>query len=173
MRTLKSTVVLLAALLVLSMPVAAATRTGSVGVAGQKVYGFIPPVGGAQAIVTVSWTQRLNTALVVLVCGDQNDSVSFGASGNLNSDRTARIEAGVVGTTCVVGVQGFGGQVNFRLNLQMAAEESPVKMAQTAGEEVSLRSHSTRLVSLRPADAPMAVRELKRLKRTLNRQRSE
>ena len=172
MTRIERTGLLLCACLLLSLPAAAATRTGSVGVAGQRIYGFIPPLGGGQAIVTVSWTQRLNTAIVVLVCGDDVDALSFGASGNINADRTARIEAGVLGETCAVGIQGFDGQINFRLNVQMAVEESPVKMSQKAGEEASLQSHGTTLVSVSPESAPVVVQELAKLKRTLRRSRS-
>lgn len=159
----------LVALLLAGLPAAATTRVGSVGAAGQRIYGFVPPLGGAQAVVTVSWTQRLNTAIVVLVCGDAIDALPFGASGNLNSDRTARIEAGVFGDSCSVGIQGFGGQVNFRLNVQLSVEEDPVRQQSRVGEDLPLAGGSTRLVRLKPEDAPAVVDALRAVRRSLAR----
>ena len=133
---LKKQILVATILVVITLPAGADTVTGSVS-DNLKAWAFEPPAIGGQAIVTASWKQKSKTALVLLVCEAGDEELLFGASANLNANRTARIEAGVLGDLCVVGIQGFGGKVTFRLNVQVASPEGLRRESRPDGEASS------------------------------------
>ncbi len=138
-----------------ALPAAARTVKGSVGPGGERFWGFVPPIGGAQAVVTVSWKQKGSTALVVLGCDDgAGGALIFGGSANLNLDRTARVEGGVLGSACVVGVGAFGGKVSFTMNVDAEADSTSTIALRDDGS-----TPARHLVPLSRADVPAAIVE--------------
>ena len=157
---LKKQLVVAAVLVTIALPVGADTVTGSATPNTQKLWTFVAPMGGGQALITASWKQKGNTALVLLVCQQGAEMLQFGVSANLNANRTARIEAGVLGDMCVVGIAGFGGKVTFRLNVQVSFPEGLTKQSRAM-------SAGALLVPVALSRFPAVVEELNRLQNLL------
>ena len=101
---------------------AQATQTGNIS-NGASVYYTFTPLASGQLIATLSWDSQPATLFLVLVCGT-SDPVSYGVgAGQL--DRTARLEAGILGLNpCVIGVSGMpGSSAAYRLNAQHSTDQ--------------------------------------------------
>ncbi len=136
-----------------ALPAAADTVKASVNAGAERYWGFVPPIGGAQAVVTLTWKQKGSTALVVLGCDDgSGGALIFGGSANLNLDRAARVEGGILGAACLVGVAGFGGRVSFTMNVDAEADSTSAVALREGG--TAPRRH---LVPIPAAEVPAAV----------------
>ena len=137
----------LAALLV-GMPAAADTRTGSANPNSSQNWAFTPTVTG-QVQIVLSWTNNNAQLIMALVCDDSDPMVFGVASGRVN--RVAMMQAGVIpGLSCILGVSSLRGnspyRVHFIRDLSQASQgrgRSPLSLEVTEAIPGSILEYET------------------------------
>lgn len=96
------------------VPAAADTRTGSANTASSQNWAFTP-TGTGQVQIILSWTNNNAQLIMALVCDDSDPMVFGAASGNVN--RLAVIQVGVIpGLSCILGVSSLRGNSAYRVH---------------------------------------------------------
>jgi len=153
-----------ALLMMMSLPLMAATTVrGKVGSESEKVWAFVPP-GDGQTTITLTWSKKDTEMFVALDCIVDGELVSFGL-GAASQERTQHIEAGTFGEACTIAVSSFYGSSPFKLKVDTQAPDELQLRAEALGDpEVAELLDDLRLIPLSSGAIPGLTESLERVK---------